>query len=355
MLLLLLCFALAYCIQGAASQAWADGRATVGKGRTWASAKADTIRTGGSRGARVGLGVGLGLLGVAKGLWWAGVGTGSSLWAGGKAGWGRGRARGRQIVDDRRGRARRVRLGRPPQEPSLWHFVKGECPVCHHTLREAADGQPGCRCDVDAETYPCACALRHRPDPDPAPVVDPARPPAAGGDGPAASTDPDRPEPVDSRPPDTTPTAPDPAPTPEETPVTITGEAADLRSALDQVAQMRAKAVTYLDTAAEATADAGELTAAAERLGATLANAGMDQASQGAVAQLREQAGVLAGHATGLSQSADSMSAACDNAERAIAEWLPVAERMNALGAAPDSGFVAGHGADTREPAPSAA
>lgn len=121
-----------------------------------------------------------------------------------------------------------------------------------------------------------------------------------------------------------------------------TGEATDLRSALAQVGEIHAQGTTHLDTAAAASKEAADLTQAAERLESQLASARMDDASRGAVARMKERAAALARHAEALAALADGMVGACSEATEAISAWIPVAERMRALGATPDSEFVAG-------------
>lgn len=374
MLLLLLCFALAYCIHGAATQAFTDGRAAVGKGRTWAGTKVATIRENGSPYARAGLGLGTALAGVGKGLWWATTGTGRSLYAGGTSGWGRGRARGvrawarlRTRWRRRRTDRRRQREAHPPQAPGWRHHLTGECPVCHHLPGEAAVGVKGCRCDASAQEWPCACARRHRHT---APLCvcghtgvlavagcpcdrvgcachdnpDNQFPgPPAGGDGPAASADPAQPQPVDSTPnqPAHDPT-PDPTPAPpKENPMPITGEATDLDSALIVIEQIEAQATTHLDTAAAAVQEAAEQQAAVEVLQAKLAAAGMDEASLTAVARLAEQVQAMRDNAEQVRTIADAAVAAAQGSHAEIKKWQAVQEQMRALGASPDSQFIA--------------
>lgn len=345
MLLLLLCFALAYCIHGAATQAFTDGRAAVGKGRTWAGTKAATIRESGSPYARAGLGLGTAIAGVGKGLWWATTGTGRSLYAGGTSGWGRGRARGvrawarlRTRWRRRRTDRRREREAHPPQAPGWRNHLTGECPVCHHLPSEAAAGVKGCRCDASAQEWPCACARRHRHTPDTPPVGDLPGPPV-GGDGPAASTDPAQPQPVDSTP---HPSAPDPTPAPpKENPMPITGEATDLDSALIVIEQIEAQATTHLDTAAAAVQEAAEQQAAVEVLQAKLAAAGMDEASLTAVARLAEQVQAMRDNAERVRTIADAAVAAAQASHAEIKKWQAVQEQMRALGASPDSQFIA--------------
>ena len=122
-----------------------------------------------------------------------------------------------------------------------------------------------------------------------------------------------------------------------------TGEVTDLTAALHQIGEIHAQGTTYLDTAAAAAQEADDLTRAAERLEARLSAAQMDDASRGAVARMKERAAALSTHAAALASLADGMVGSCNDATEAVSAWLPVAERMRALGATPDSTFVAGN------------
>ncbi len=345
MLLLLLCFALAYAIQGAASQAWSDGRAgakTAGtRAREVYGTKAAQVRENGSRPARFALGFATVFGGVVRGLYGVGKGSGKAVWTGGKAGWKHGWETGKQRAQARQDKSRERREARPAQTPTWRNFVTGQCPTCGHTPKEASEPIDDCRCD--ALDWGCACARRaHRLRSVPDLPDDPDRPKVD-------LRKPDRPVPVavpEPRPPSDSPTpvftpAPTPEPTPTEDPVTAptatptsgnkgTGEAQSIVSTRHDLAAVEAAATTHLDTAAVATAEAAELRAMAERMRANLSMRHLDAAVLGEISRLIEQANRLDEAARALASAADGTSAAARTALAKVNEWSHAEEAIKA-------------------------
>lgn len=320
-MLLLLCFALAFAIQGAASQAWTDGSSAARSGwaRTRGATKAAVKRgrASDSRAVRWGSGAAQGVGAVLGGGGRLVAGTGRALWTGGKAGWEDGRRRGRRRwarrrMEQRRRQAEQCKVWQEQTgdgHPGWWNYLTGTCPGCGHTTAEAATEIPGCGCR--ALDWGCACARRRTRRPEPEPQTEPEpepepepgpdltkhpTPQPVGGDGSAASADPDNPAPT---------VPPDPVPTPS---TTSTGD--DMTAAVQEVTtygQARraitgfvARATTFLDLAdrAEAEADrasdeAAGLEAQAEQMANGLSGNEFDSATIAEVDAMHERASAL--------------------------------------------------------------
>ncbi len=345
MLLLLFCFALAYAIQGAASQAWTDGRTgakTAGtRARQAYGTKAAQIRADGSWPARFALGFTTICGSVVRGLYGVGKGGGKAVWTGGKAGWRHGWETGKERAQARQDKSRERREARPAQTPTWRNFITGQCPTCGHTSKEAAEPIDGCHCD--ALDWGCACArraprLRSVPDPPDEPdrpKVDLRKPESPPVPVPVPEPRP----PSDSPIPVSTP-APTPEPTPTEDPVTTptatptsgkgTGEAQSIVSTRHDLAEIQADATTYLDTAAVATAEAAELRAKAERMRANLAMRHLNTEVLGEISRLIEQANRLDAAARALASASDGTSAAARTALAKVNEWSHAEEAIKA-------------------------
>ncbi len=336
-MLLLLCLALAYAIQGAAKQAWADGSAAAKSGyvKTCGATKAAVKRGRASdnRAVRWGSSAAQGVGALLAGGGRLVVGTGRALWTGGRAGWEDGRRRGRRRWARRRTEQRRARQRKAEQagdgQPGWWNYLTGTCPGCGHTPADAAALSGTCRCD--ALDWDCPCARRRptrRPEPvavsEPEPSPDLTKHPTpqpVGGDGSAASADPDNPAPT---------TPPEPVPTPTPTSSTTSTGDDDMTAAVQEVTtygQARraitgfvARATTFLDLAdrAEAEADracgeAAGLEAQAEQMAAGLSGNEFDSATIAEVNAMHERASALRAAAAKLKAAALEVRSAADS------------------------------------------
>jgi hypothetical protein len=326
-----LSFALAHAIQGAASQAWGEARSaarTAGsRARVATATKAAKLRKDGSRPARLMLGTGVALGGAARGLWWVTYGTGRALWVGGRDGWCRGWEKGRARAEARNAGTRAVKQGGrdDPSPPGWRNYLTGRCPWCHHAPKDDSDG-----CGCENLDWACPCARRNHQAPPPVVPNPPDHAPPvstpSGGDGPAASADPDQPEPLDSRPPDPEPT---PAPQPEEDPMPLsTSEPVGYAGTCRALEEIGAATTTYLDTASAARTEAEELRRMAEQMRANMSVRDMDPASLAAVASLTEQAARLERAADDLASAADGTRAASATALDAVQTHAGVAEAV---------------------------
>lgn len=342
-----MCFAMAYAIHGALTQAWSDGseaaRTGVSRARTVAKARAAAIRKDGGRASRVALGTGVVLGAAAKGAWWVGRGTGRAVWTGGRDGWARGKARGVRTWARHRTAARRRTAARKASrpisgDPSWRHWITGRCPSCDHTPTQAATEQRGCQCRN--RDWGCPCARRNTAHPTPGttdtePRTEPTAliKPPAGGDGTAASTDPDQPTPTDPIPTD------DPAPAPveaatalEEHPMTVTGEVTSLTGVRRDLDEFTVAADQSMDVVSAARAEAANLRAAAEAMQAGMDANDFDDDSVAAIAALLEQAARWEQAADELGSAAEGTSAAARSALAAVNMWTAAEEAIKARG-----------------------
>jgi hypothetical protein len=342
--LLLLCFALAYAIQGAVKQSWADGSKAAKSGyaavRGATSAAVKRGRASDRRGVRWVAAAGQGLwsllgLGVRGGHT-----TGRALWTGGKAGWVDGRRRGarrwarRRVTQRRRRRDRdRARDG----QPTIGHYLTGRCPQCGHTRKEAAAGIPGCACT--ARDWGCACSRRHRvtdPARPPLSLVKPPRPvlpkPPSGGDGAAAGDDPVAPTSTDPTPgPDPTPEPTQPPTLTKEPPVAdVVSEAVGIAPTRRNLEGINAAVSLHLDTASAAKAEAEQIRRSAEQMRASMSANDVDPETLAAIAALLEQAARLEAAAVALANAADGTRAATVRSLKAINTHKLVEEAVNA-------------------------
>lgn len=149
-MLLIMCIALAWAIQGAVSQAWSDGRAGVAatghRARSAVAARAANIRENGGRPSRAALAAGTGIGVTARGLWRVGAGTGRSLATGAREGWQRGQEKGRERAQKAAERKEQRRAAKAAR-----------CVKCQHGTEENPY-RTDCPCPIEA----CRCVDEER-------------------------------------------------------------------------------------------------------------------------------------------------------------------------------------------------
>lgn len=293
-MLIIFCLALAYAIQGAASQAWNDGRTAV----------ADTVqrhrrvmvatRTSDHRGVRAAGAVATVLSWLAGGAWRVARSADRSLAAGAVKGWRHGWQVGRHRRDDLRA-ARDARRAERESDgtPSWRHYLTGECPTCGHLPKASEAATDGCECPHSA--WGCPCALRFRSKG----RVTPPEPPPCPPDEARPVPDPVDPDPIDH-------TKGDPMTTGQQ----ITGEASSIEATRAALEAITASAAADLDSAQSIHQMAKSTSAAAEQMLADLTTADLDGQTLADITAVQEAAAAQEAEAQRLLTSAEAIHSA---------------------------------------------
>ncbi len=341
-MLIILCFALAWAVQGAVSQTWTDGRAAASSAGQAVKTRTAKARKSKSRGVRYAANTGTVLAVCGAGTWRAGRGIGRSLVTGARDGWVKGRSRGIARREDKR--ARRGGGRDDPAAPTWGHYITGRCPWCDHLPKASAAETDGCGCEnLD---WGCQCAMRNRSrerHPEPAPDEPPPLPPHDWeerlrelGFGPLHPpiNFRDKPDSV----PDDEPINGGPMPI---TGQSISGEAANIEAARDDLDAFAELAAQHLDIATAAQDQAKGMEAAAENMLAGMIAGDLDPETLAEVRALQEQARELREAAARLQSAAEAVHVQAGSTRTGMDERHGLFEEaVNASAHAPNKEWV---------------